>query len=87
MTRWRDWLLAISVIGLIVILSSVAKAIVILSSASQFTAEVSDNKVSGVLGVLPPALSAAAALMYALTRIRNAPEPSADDGDRAGTNR
>jgi hypothetical protein len=74
--RGRALLVAACAIGSVVVLANVAKAIVILSNATgQFTAELSDNKISNILALLPPALGAAAALMYALNRVRNAPEP------------
>lgn len=85
-TRWRVLLVAASAIGLVVILANVAEAVVILTKTTvYFSAELFPNRLSSVLALLPAALSAAAAVGYALTRLRSASEVTRDDGDRAGS--
>ncbi len=70
--RWLALLVTTSVIGSIVVLANIAQAIVMLSNASgQFTAQSSANKTSSILALLPPTVSAVAALTYASTRIRS----------------
>jgi hypothetical protein len=69
--HWLALLGATTVIGLVVVLANVAQAIVILDNATGLiTAPDSANKVSSILALLPPTLSAAAALLYAVTRLR-----------------
>lgn len=79
--RWRPLLVATCGIGVVVLLANVAKAIVILGNVTgSFTAELSANKVSNLLALLPPVLSVAGALTYAVSRLKNTPEsPSFGD--------
>ena len=73
--RWRPLLVATCGIGIVVLLANVAKAIVILSNATgSFTAELSANKISNLLALLPPVLSVTGALTYALSRLKNTPD-------------
>jgi len=75
--RWLALLITTTVIASIVVLANVAQAIVILSNANgQFTAQYSANKAASILALLPPALSAAAALTYAASRMRTSHQPS-----------
>ena len=82
--RWRALLVAICVIGLTVLLANVAKVIVLLSNTGQFIADVSDNKVSNILALFPPALSVAGALLFAASRVRYTREPPSE-GDTQPT--
>lgn len=79
--RWRPLLVATGGIGIVVLLANVAKAIVILGNVTgSFTAELSTNKISNLLALLPPVLSVAGALTYAVSRLKNTPEsPSVGD--------
>ena len=76
LTRSLALLITATVIASIVVLANVAQAIVILSNANgQFTAQYSANKAASILALLPPALSAAAALTYAAARLRSSHQP------------
>jgi hypothetical protein len=79
--RRRPLLVATCGIGIVVLLANVAKAIVILGNVTgSFTAELSTNKISNLLALLPPVLSVAGALTYAVSRLKNTPEsPSVGD--------
>ena len=69
--RWSALLAATTFIGSIVVAANVAQAIVILDNTTGlFTAPDSANKASSILALFPPTLSAAAALVYAVTRLR-----------------
>jgi hypothetical protein len=62
---------ATAAIGSIVLLANIAQAIVILNnSTGLFTAPDSANKASSILALFPPTLSAAAVLVYAVSRLR-----------------
>ena len=72
LNRWRALLGVTVVLGTIVVLANIAQAIVILNnSAGLFTAIYSANKPSSILALLPAALGATGAVLYAFTRLRN----------------
>jgi hypothetical protein len=69
--HWSVLLGATTAIGSIVVLANVAQAIVILSNSTvALPIPGSANKVSSILSLLPATLSATAALLYAVTRLR-----------------
>ncbi|HET6914562.1 MAG TPA: hypothetical protein VFH56_00580 [Acidimicrobiales bacterium] len=73
--RWRALLVATCCIGSVVFLADVARAIVILSNtAGDVTGDLYGNEASNIFALLPPALSVAGALTYAVSRLRNSPE-------------
>jgi hypothetical protein len=76
LTRRLALLTTVTVVASIVVLANVAQAIVILSNATgQLANQYSADKAASILSLLPPVFCAASAAMYALTRIRKAPEP------------